>query len=140
MIEVKFLRRGQAGIEYVIMIGILLIFLIPIIYYSLNEANVNIKLTQLENAVRRVVKAADSVHALGPGSSQVVVVTLPKGIQSATIYDKEILLKVSMFGGVSDVHYPSKANLTGTFPTGEGTYNIVLSSKRDGVVFIRQRA
>tara|TARA_Y100000310_G_scaffold144893_3_gene144244 strand:- start:56974 stop:57384 length:411 start_codon:yes stop_codon:yes gene_type:complete len=132
-------KRGQAGIEYVILIGILLVFLIPTIYYSLNEANNNVKLTQLESSVRRLVKAADSVHAIGPGTIEIITITLPSGIQSVLVNGTRILMKVSMFGGISDVHFPSNAELTGTLPTTEGTYNIRVESQRSGKVNITQR-
>ena len=132
-------KRGQAGIEYVILIGILLVFLIPTIYYSLNEANNNVKLTQLESSVRRLVKAADSVHAIGPGAIEIITVTLPSGIQKVNISGTEILLEVSMFGGVSDVHFPSKVQLVGNLPTKEGSYNIRVESQRSGKVNITQR-
>lgn len=133
------LRKGQAGIEYVILIGVLLVFLIPAVYYSLNEANRSIKINQLENSLRRLVKAADSVHAIGPGSLQIITITLPDGIANASVNGTEIFMQVSMFGGVTDVHYSSHVNLTGVIPNTEGTYNMRVESLRSGVVSIVQR-
>src|SRR3989344_2461377 len=70
-------RRGQAGIEYVILVGLMLIFLIPIIHYALNEATLNVKINQIDTTVRRIAKASDAVFSLGRGAREVVTVTLP---------------------------------------------------------------
>ncbi|MEK6903064.1 MAG: hypothetical protein AABW64_00260 [Nanoarchaeota archaeon] len=133
------LKKGQAGIEYVILLGILLLFLIPTIYYSLNEANRSVKINQLENSVRRLVKAADAVHAVGPGTIEVVTITLPEGIIAATVNITEVYLQVSMFGGITDVHYSSHVNMTGELPNIEGTYSVKVESLRSGVVNITLR-
>ena len=133
------MKKGQAGIEYVILIGVLLLFLIPTVYYSLNEANRSVKINQLENSVRRRVKAADAVHAVGPGTIEVVTIALPEGIINATVNITEIYLQVSMFGGITDVHYSSHLNMTGELPNIEGTYSMRVESLRSGVVNITLR-
>ena len=135
----NFFKQGQAGIEYVMLIAILLFFLIPTIYYSLNEANTTVKISQIDNAIRRLVRAADAVHALGPGAIEIITVTLPEGIDNITVEGSSILLEATLYGGGSDVHYVSQASLVGALPTDEGTYNIRVESMKIGVVNITQR-
>lgn len=139
MQEGGILKRGQAGIEYVILVGVLLVFLIPTIYYSLNEANRNVKFNQVENAVRRLAKAADSVHAIGPGSIEIITITLPDGVQDFSLDESEVSLQVSGFGGLSDVHYKTSVPLVGKLPLGKGTYTMRVASLKSGEVNITTR-
>ena len=91
------MKFAQAAIEYIILVGIILVFLIPVIQYSLNEANLNLKINQLENSVRRVAKAADAVYAIGPGATEIITITLPHGIESTEVGNNGVLLKLGSF-------------------------------------------
>lgn len=128
-------KRGQAGIEYVILIGLLLFFFIPLIHYSFQETNNAVKASQLDSFVGRLSKAIDAVHSLGPGTTEIVVVTLPKGVIESTLYNSvnlgdpnEIILKVQFRGGVSDVHASVKPILHGELPLSSGTYHMRVTS------------
>lgn len=129
-------KRGQAGIEYVILIGILLLFFIPIIYYSLTEASKSVKLGQLENMVTRLGKAVDAVYALGPHSREIIPVTIPEGVESASVTGHEILLRVA---GIEEVLVITKAQVTGTLPITKGTYFIIVEAQPSGIVNVQQR-
>lgn len=143
MLDVKDMRRkrGQAGIEYVILIGLLLFFFIPLIHYSFQETNNAVRATQLDSFVSRLSKAIDAVHSIGPGSTEIVVVTLPKGVSEAILYNSvnpgepsEIVLKVQFYGGVSDIHASVKPYLYGELPTSSGTYHMRVSSINETTV------
>lgn len=128
-------KRGQAGIEYVILIGLLLFFFIPLIHYSFQETNNAVRASQLDSFVSRLSKAIDAVHSIGPGATEIVVITLPKGVSEATLQNginpgdpSEIVLKVQFYGGVSDVHASVKPKLQGELPTAAGTYHMRVSS------------
>lgn len=137
MLDVRDMRRkrGQAGIEYVILIGLLLFFFIPLIHYSFQETNNAVKASQLDSFISRLSKAIDAVHSIGPGTTEIVVVTLPKGVTEAVLYNSvnpedpsEIVLKVNFYGGVSDIHASVKPFLHGELPTSSGTYHLRVSS------------
>ena len=129
-------RIAQAAIEYVILVGVILVFLIPVIHYSLNEANISLKINQLDNSVRRVAKAADAVLAVGGGAAEIVTITLPYGIESSTVGSNRVALKVSMFGSFSDVVYTTRANVAGNLPISPGTYRIVVKALNNNTVII----
>lgn len=133
------MRTAQAAIEYVILVGVILVFLIPVIHYALNQASLNLKISQLENSVRRIAKAADAVYAMGGGASEIVTITLPHGIVSSLVNDTQILLKVGIYGSISDVAYFTKATVTGSLPIEPGTYNILVRSLNNYTVEIKQR-
>jgi uncharacterized protein (UPF0333 family) len=127
-------KRGQAAIEYIILIGVLLVFLIPVVYYSLNQSSTQVRMSQLENAVKRLAKTADAMQGIGIGAHDVVVITLPQGVEEVEVGNYTINLKVSMAGGISDIGMPTKANITGSFPSTPGTYRILLQHLNTGVV------
>src|SRR3989344_8907586 len=135
-------RSGQAGVEYIVLIGVLLFFFIPIVYYSLTLATNSVKQSQVENIVNRLGKSTDAVYALGPGSQEIISITVPEGVQNATIggpTEHEILLQVTGYGGVSDVHVSTRANLTGSLPMTKGTFFIKIEALHGGLVNITQR-
>lgn len=133
------LKKSQAGIEYIMLVGILLIFLIPVIHFSVSDANVQIKINQLDNTARRLAKATNSVYAIGPGAQQVVVVTVPRGVTFMNATGKEVLYQTTLFGQTSDFHYPIKGVLNGTLPVLPGTYRILVIARDGGVVDVRTR-
>ena len=127
-------KRGQAAVEYVVLVGTLLVFLIPVVYYALNESSYQLKVSQLDNAVTRVSKAIDSVYALGPGAQEIVTITLPYGIEDVDVSDAGIHYTVSIFGGLSDFGYDTVANATGMMPILPGTYRILVRHDAGGFV------
>ncbi len=133
------MKKAQAAIEYVILISILMVFLIPIIDYALNESVTSVRVNQLENSARRIAKAVNTVYALGPGTVEIVTVTFPTGIESTAVTGNEILLNVTIYGSYSDVHYPTKANVSGWLPTNPGTYRIAIKMLNNLTVDVRPR-
>ena len=135
-------RFGQAGVEYIVLIGVLLFFFIPIVYFSLTQSTLAVKMNQVENVVNRLGKASNAVYALGPGSTEIIPITLPEGITQISIggpTEQEILLQVTGSGGVSDIHVSTKAKLVGSLPIAKGTYFIKVESLPGGQVNISQR-
>ena len=133
------MKRGQAGIEYVVMVGLLLLFLVPILSYSINEANLQIRINQIDNALGRTARAATTVYGLGPGATQVITITVPSGVLSSTILNREVSYTVSMYGSSSEVVYLTDVMVNGTLPIKAGTYKILISTLDNGLVYVRQK-
>src|SRR3989344_3217297 len=129
-------KRGQAGIEYIMLVSVLLLFLIPIVHYSLTESTTRVKMYQLETSVERIAKAADAVYALGPGAQEVAVVTLPEGIERTIVGNYSVYFVASLFGASSEIGYVTRANVTGSLPMLPGTYRIVMKHMPSGEVNI----
>ncbi len=137
MLDVRYMRqkRGQSSIEYVVLIGLLLFFFIPLVHYSFLETNNALKASQLDSFISRLSKAVDAVHSIGPGTREIVIVTLPKGVTEARLFNgenlgdvNEIILKVTFYGGVSDVHASVKPFVYGELPINPGTYHLKVTS------------
>ena len=129
-------KRGQAAMEYIILISLLFIFLIPVVYYSLTESNNSIRVSQLDNAVNKVAKVADEVYAIGPGAQDIAIITLPIGVESIAVGNHSINLVTHMFGGLDEVNAITVAEVNGSMPIREGTYRILLKYVSEGYVNI----
>ncbi len=127
------MKRGQAGIEYVVLTGLLLFFFIPLMHYSLQETNNAVRNSQLDSYVSRLSKSVDAVHSVGPGAMEIITITVPRGVQEANLVNSalginEVVLKVSFFGGVSDVHGTVKPYIYGEIPKDPGIYHLKVRS------------
>ena len=129
-------KRGQASIEYIIMVGMLLLFLIPVVHYASIESVTQVKMSQIDSALERMYRSSEAMNALGPGSQEIITITLPPGIEEITIDKYAINFKVSMFAGTSDFGYVTAANVTGGLPTLPGTYHVLIQHMPGGFINI----
>ena len=129
-------KRGQIGLEYVMIVGAILFITIPLFAYAFYEANYKIRLNQADDAVNVLANAADTVYSLGAGSKKYVWVSIPKGVIDSSVNESEILLTLSIFGGTSDIYAFSKAVLVGSIPSGKGTYRVEVEALASGIVRI----
>lgn len=128
--------RGQVSLEYVFLVGIVLLITIPLFFYGVSEANNKVRMNQADDAVSSITNAADTVYALGPGSRKYVWVSIPSGVTSTYVNGSNIAMYINIFGGNSEVHKSSKAVLVGSLPNGKGTYRIGVEALEAGVVRI----
>lgn len=129
-------KRGQISLEYVMIVGAVLLITIPLFFYAIYETNYRVRLNQADDAVYTLVNAADTVYSLGSGSKKYVWVSIPSGVTSSLVNESEIMLTLSIFGGSSDIHASSKAVMVGSIPAGQGTYRIAVEALNAGVVRI----
>ncbi len=126
--------KAQASTEYIMIIGMVLVITIPLFYYAMRESNVNIKLNNAEDAVNTLARAADVVYSIGPGTTKYVWVNMPKGVESYSLDEKNVLIQVSIFGSVSDIHASTKVDLIGDIPISPGRHKIRVEMLDSGEV------
>ena len=73
-------RKGQVGIEYMVLAGVLLLAVGAIFGYSLLTSQSAIRFDKTRNAVQSLARCADQAHALGAGSKIYVEIDLPENI------------------------------------------------------------
>ena len=129
----KMAKRAQAGIEYIILTGFLLFLLIPTISYAFSEANTNVKINQIDNAVRRIARSVNAVFVIGPGAKELITITLPNGVTGYNTSNNEIVYQATLFAQTSDFNYPVITTINGTLPVIAGTYRILIEAKEDFV-------
>ena len=130
----KQFNKSQIAVEYMLILGIALLVMIPTFYYAIKETNVNIQLNQANDAVNTLGKAADTVYSIGPGTKKNVWINMPNGVRSYSLTNKEVSIKLFVFKGESDVFAKTKANLTGTLPISKGTHRISVEMLESGIV------
>ena len=84
------MKKAQSSLEYLILIGILLVITIPLFYYAINKSYETIKINQAEDFVSSLTKAADEVYSLSPGTKKHIIVNIPGGTQNIEITENEI--------------------------------------------------
>ncbi|MFC1755074.1 hypothetical protein ACFL96_17055 [Thermoproteota archaeon] len=130
------MSRSQASLEYLLLIGLLFLIIIPIFYYSITESTDQIRMNQAEDTVNALVKTADSVYALGPGSKDYVDVTIPGGTSGYVINESEMSLILDFKEGSRKISGYSKAILIGAIPINAGRNKIPVEMLDSGVVRI----
>lgn len=110
--------------EYMILVGVLLVVLIPLFNYVSYYSAQHVKVEKLEDAVQTLGKTADTLYALGPGNRDYVWISLPGGVKETSVLGNEILITVSSSGGESDFHYNTIGEVRGTIPTEKGDFKM----------------
>ncbi|MFH1636825.1 MAG: class III signal peptide-containing protein [Candidatus Woesearchaeota archaeon] len=129
-------KRGQISMEYIMLLGVLILALIPLFYYSYDKINYEIKINLANDAVSSLAKAADIVYSLGPGAKRYVEITIPRGVINSYINGTEIVLILSGRAGENHIHATSIATLSGSLPNASGTYRIPLEALDTGIIVI----
>ncbi|MBI4173703.1 MAG: hypothetical protein HY519_03200 [Candidatus Aenigmarchaeota archaeon] len=124
--------RAQAAFEYMVIVGIVLAFLIPVwLYVSSLQARAGeeLSISYAENAVQRIAKTADLVFSQGSGARVQTQVYIPGGVESSAIIGRSVILNLRTGQAVSNVTALSIATLNGTIPTSEGSYQMTMEAK-----------
>lgn len=133
------LRRGQIGVEYLILFSFILLTLIPVIaaLYSYSaHSQERLALEQSHQTAKRIADAANIVYSIGHPSQIIRKVYIPSDIKSATISDMEIVFVVEGASGDVEVVETTLVAINGTLPTNQGTYRMNVSTTGAGTVNI----
>lgn len=128
--------KAQAALEYLIMVSLALMILLPYILYSsqlLLEYQEENNLAMAKNAVAKIGQTADWVFSQGEPAKMSVEIFIPDGITSIQLLNKTIVFKIKRTSGISDVFYVSATNITGYLPTTQGYYIVHLSAENNNV-------
>lgn len=131
-------KSGQVALEYILVTGAVFVVITAIFIYALTESNHTIRMNKASQVVTSLAKTADTVYALGPGSQDVVEIDMPGAVQQTIISGKRIILKIKIFGNISEVSAETKGNVSGTLPSGSGIFHIYVKALENNVVQISQ--
>ena len=107
--------------EYLLIVGLLLVVLVPLFLLSLNSATTSIRFNEAEEAVEQIATTADNLYKFG-GGKQTIFVTIPSGVNSSRVNTNSVVLTLD--GG--DFVAFTTATLNGSVPTTEGYKQITL--------------
>lgn len=111
----KMQKRGQTGIEYMIIIGFVIfavgvITSLSLIYSS--SIRDKIKMDQLNDFSTKIISASESVFYSGEPSRATLSAYLPEGINAITINNKELIVNLSLSSGENIRVFPSRVSLS----------------------------
>lgn len=135
-------QRGQVGIEYMAILVLFLIILIPVMYIGMMDIQIEGQTSQARIAVDSIADTADRVYAQGPGSTSTVEVYLPAGMNPARSYINNSEVNINLYlasGGNTDVYAIARGNFTpGNLPTLPGRHVLVVTMNSIGNVSITE--
>jgi len=107
MVTKKFRKKGQGSVEYLSIVGIALMILIPATILFTNytrSANEEVLANQLNMIGQRILNKAEEMYVVGADSWSTIEATFPESFESATLYDgKDLVFKYGTSGGYSQV-------------------------------------
>lgn len=124
-------RRGQAAIEYVALIGIVLLFATPIVLRT-QVAAADLQRTadvvEARNALDTIGEGARFVSAQGEPSTITFDVTLPRGIEATNVTGNYVHLRIDVGQGASDLYEFFDFNISGSIPAEQGRHTLVATA------------
>ncbi len=128
--------KAQAALEYMFLIGVLLVFLAGVFAYSSQTTFISLRTTQSTEAVKLVSAAADRVYKTGGGNATVMV-DIPSGVVNQAVANKSIRLALRIGDDIGETFAVTAGNVTGSLPTAQGRHKIVVELLSSGVVQVR---
>jgi flagellar basal body-associated protein FliL len=108
--------RSQASMEYLIVVGVALLFMVPATYFFFSfskNSGQEISASQLDAIGREMISTAESLYYSGEGSKATLKLTIPEEVITALIVDqRELVFNTSSTFGYSELVFFSRVNLT----------------------------
>lgn len=128
---------SQAAVEYIIMFGMILSFMVFIwgyVNYSSSDINAGIRVENAMLFINRLKQSVDSVYAYGSPAKETVNLYLPAGVLNLTVINqREIFISIETPSGLSNLSVLARAPISGTLPVREGYYSIKVEAVGDYV-------
>ncbi|MDE1798343.1 MAG: hypothetical protein KGH63_02975 [Candidatus Micrarchaeota archaeon] len=130
------MRKGQASAEFLIVIAIMGVAILPLILVMAQNAQSTpekLAMSEAQFSTARLGAAVDSVGSMGPGAQMRTQVQLP-GLLSLAAGGREITARVQTSYGPVDIVQATKFNVSGPDLAGltpEGTYLILVRASTD---------
>lgn len=126
------MKRGQAAMEYIVVIGFALLMAFPlvIIFFSQSQDMTDqLTMNQVREIGRKIVSTAEQVYYLGEPSQTILKVYMPSHVENVVIDDKELIFNVSMGNNAySDVVFRSDVTINGSLTTFSGVRYIKIKA------------
>ncbi len=132
------LIAGQIAIEYLSIMGFVMVLVIFLVYtsqYYSRQVQDTTALNQVDKIAKQIVDAAEQVYYLGQPSRLTLSLYIPDRIDNISISNNEVTFIVRTQDGRSDMNYPSKVNISGNISASQGVRDIKVEA-RQGYVWI----
>ena len=116
--EESFRDKGQASLEYLLVIGLTLAIIVPATFLFFNyskESTEEITDAIITKVGRNIIDSAENIYYSGVGSKTVLELTIPEKVKSAIIIDgRELVFNITSSFGETEMVFFSSVNLTTT--------------------------
>ena len=128
--------KAQVAMEYLIIIGITLIVLVPlaiIVSDYINYSKERVAVQQLYDVTRQIADTAKTVYFFGYPSKILLKLYFPEGIQSAKVLNHGIAFILRITDVNHSLFQYSKINLTGNLTTSAGLHYVEVKALNNAV-------
>ncbi|MFH1056272.1 MAG: hypothetical protein V1717_00525 [Candidatus Micrarchaeota archaeon] len=130
-------KKSQASLEYVSILLLLFLALIPVMYIGYRDLNAKNSVAQAKAVALEITSVANQLRAQGQGSRMYVQIAMPENVDSASLNGTEVILKVRNPDGIlTDVFATANANLSGSLPSKPGVYVLNVTVLGNGNVSV----
>ncbi|MFH1588640.1 MAG: hypothetical protein ABIA76_04870 [Candidatus Diapherotrites archaeon] len=131
--------RAQTSVEFLVLTSFLFLAAGLLLIYSFNLVSDSIVFSMAEKTVNVLGSASDSVSILSPQSQKIVSVELPEGVDSFSVEEKRVLIRLVRGEKTNDFWFATKNNLTPeSFSTERGIYYFKVVFGADGNVSVSE--
>ena len=102
-------RKGQASVEMLITVGVVLAFVVPLILFILSISNYNyenVSKYQADVSAEAIAHIINHVFIEGEGSQRSILVNLPSNTKSLEINQNEVIITLETSAGIYQASYP----------------------------------
>ena len=135
--------KGQAALEYLIIVTVLLLALLPLVYLANQYSLTTSVAAEATAAVDLIVSNADYAFSLSPGSKTTAKIFIPQGYTANESYISNNIVFMKFYlannKGVT-VHRNTKGALTGSLPSNWGYHQFSFTLQSDASVLIEVAA
>lgn len=136
-------NRGQVSIEYLIVVGMVIFFVISMMgvaYYYSNNIKDQMRMTQLQNFMNKVITSAETVYYSGEPSKVTINAYLPAGVNYLNVFSgcNGLYVKFQISSGENIQCFESNVNIeiyaANPITITEGLKRISIIAENDKVV------
>lgn len=134
-------KKGQVSLEYIFVIGLSLVLLLPMVvvfYTQSTRLQEDIDLAQAEKIVLELRDAAEEVYYFGAPSQQQIDIYFPEHVRNITITADSINLYYQTLEAPIYAESDAPLNMTGTLKSYPGLHRITVTAGEDGVIISEQ--
>ena len=116
------------AVEYMMLIGVLLILVAFLSGYAFFVYNESIASNQFQSSVKNLADTINNVYYLGNGNSMAFDFVIPSNVISIEFQNIRILTHVDSFGGDIEDSVFVDTNVTGSIPIIIGTHKVLVKN------------
>ncbi|VVC04947.1 Uncharacterised protein [Candidatus Burarchaeum australiense] len=135
--------KGQTAFEYAIIVCVAIVILLPLwinINNTMGITKIELQSSYSAHAVSKLQTAADAVYLQGVPAKFTVIINLPEGVDSVSISNHEISMRMSSAAGQADMIAMTLAEVEGSISPRAGAHRVTVEALATGTVNMTESA